>query len=166
MRTILKAVFVMMAVSEASAQEKTWNLIVAGSDTIYHCRLMHIGRNAVIFRHGVLDSIAVDSIDAVFRSSEGNFWSGAGYGALAGGLAGAAVGALTYQQPPPPSSEGFGFSLDFGVGGAAAIGAIIGSAGGFVIGGLIGASEGGVEGYDLSSRPRAIRVAILRNLIQ
>ncbi|HEX6537139.1 MAG TPA: hypothetical protein VF041_21335 [Gemmatimonadaceae bacterium] len=65
-------------------------------------------------------------------------WRGVGVGAVAGGITGAVIGAVTYRRPE--CDEGaFGCSVaDFGPGGQAAIAGALGAIAGAVVGGVIG----------------------------
>lgn len=165
MAQFTKAVFLVVFLAGiSSADVNTWNLVLSKGDTLFHCKLLRVSNGMLVFSQDVVDSVSIESLSAVFRHSEGSFWTGAGYGAIAGGAVGAIIGAASYEEPKPNPNGGYFSNLNLGFGSpalSAVGGGILGAAGGFIIGGIIGASSGDEDSYELSDRPQNARIMIL-----
>ncbi|MEX2116966.1 MAG: hypothetical protein WEB37_08760, partial [Bacteroidota bacterium] len=144
MAQFTKAVLLVLFLAGISAADgKTWNLVLSEGDTLFHCKLLHVSNGMLVFSQDAIDSVSIESVAAVFRQWEGSFWTGAKYGALAGGVVGAVIGAASYEEPRPKSDPNGGYFSDldigFGTPALSAVGAgILGAAGGIFIGGTIG----------------------------
>lgn len=144
----------------SSAQTKGWLIFTLQHDTLADCTLIAVNNSVVeIIHYDSIIRIPLDSLTVLFRRGESHFWTGAGFGALAGGVLGAIIGTASYQKPTGP------FAIDFGPGMSAAGGAIIGAPVGFAIGGAIGASSGGDELYNIQDRSRLDKAALIGSLI-
>ena len=108
-----------------------------------------------LMRNDSVIHMSVDSLHILTRHKDSHFWSAAGYGTLAGSVA----GALLAVANDHPSSGGF----NLGPGVAALGGAVLGGAIGFTVGGIVGAASGGDETYDLSREPTVEKIKILRD---
>lgn len=145
-------------IAVADAQDIPWNIVVARKDTLSDCTLLEVRDSVLVFSGISRDSVSIDSVDLVFRTTESSFWTSAGYGALIGAVTGAVIAAATHEEQP-----GSLFRITPGV--AAMGGGVAGAVGGFAIGGLIGGTSGGTEIHDLSNLPHRARFMTLHNLI-
>jgi hypothetical protein len=141
------------------AQSKEWTVVTSTHDTLRSCIIGTLKGDTVNLISGnSVVQISVDSLSMLIRHGETQFWSGAGYGTLAGVAVGAFVGLAADEK-----STGT-FALNFGPGVAALGGGILGAVTGFTIGGIIGAVSGGDEKHDLSQEPTGGKIKILRDL--
>ena len=148
-------IFVPSIASRSSAKTKAWHMVFVRGDTLTECRLSAFNDTLLSFeRNGVLASVAVDSLDKLFRRGEPTFWKSAGYGAVGGAAIGLLVGLLTGEKESWSGRSAPGLA-----------GAAIGAAGGFVIGGIIGALIGGDEAYSFAGRPRQAKIMLLRQIM-
>lgn len=154
----LLAIALLLFVSFADAQETPWQIAMSGGDTLYNCTLLDVRDGLLVISTVSRDSVMIDSIDVVYRTVSASFWSGAGYGAMAGVLVGSLIGAVTYEEHP-------GSLFNLGPGVSIAGGGLVGAVGGFTLGGIIGATSGGTETYELSKQPHRAKIMILRNLL-
>lgn len=144
----------------SSAQTNKWTVITSAQDTLRSCIVVKLEGDVVnLFCGSSVVQISVDSLSMLIRHKESHFWSGAGYGTLAGITVGAIVGLATYHKPTGA------WDIDLGPGVAALGGGILGAVTGFTIGGIVGAVSGGDEKYDLSQEPTKEKIKILRDLL-
>ncbi len=140
-------------------QTNEWTVITSAKDTLRSCIIGTLEGDVVNLVCGSsVVQIPVDSLSMLIRHRESHFWSGAGYGTLAGITVGAIVALATYHKPTGT------WAIDIGAGGAAVGGGILGAVTGFTIGGIVGAVSGGDEKYDLSQKPTKEKIKILRDL--
>ncbi|MFZ1082939.1 MAG: hypothetical protein WAO19_13555 [Candidatus Kryptoniota bacterium] len=143
----------------STAQTDEWTVITSAKDTLRSCIIGTLEGDVVNLVCGSSAvQIPVDSLSILIRHKESHFWSGAGYGTLAGITVGVIVGLGIYEKPTGP------WAIDVGRGGAALGGGILGAVAGFTIGGIVGAVFGGDEKYDLSQEPTKEKIKILRDL--
>ena len=161
--TIFSIIFIFSLFSPAiSAQKNLWTVITTSGDTLQSCLIGTLEGNMVyLVRDNGAMKICVDSLRILSKYNETHFWSGAGYGTVAGIIAGAIIGAVTYQKPKSNGEWDFDLFVQFGhtLGGG-----ILGGVTGFAVGGVIGASMGGDEKHDLSQEPTEGKIKILREL--
>jgi hypothetical protein len=152
--------FLLIISSACTAQSQLWSVRLSNGDTLSGCTLQTVDDSVLTLEHqATIKSIAVDSVDIIFRHERSQFLEGAGYGTLIGGGVGAIAGWALYRKPRGP------FAIDFGPGFSAAAGATAGALGGFLIGGIVGASYARHEEYALSGLRHKRRVLILRMLL-
>ncbi len=152
---IFAAVFLLPLPTKVVAQGTGWTMITTSGNELRSCKIIVVSDSSVDFLAGdSLFSIALDSVQSLAHHRPRHFWSGAGYGTLAGVTMGAAIGAASYHE-----SEGWNFVsrpvVAVGTG-------IFGGAVGFLVGGIIGAATGGDQTYDLSGEDGQGKARILR----
>jgi len=155
-------VFIPISAFTAFAQSSGWTVYIRSHEPVFPCTLIGIENEQIQLSCDSLKmNVAIDSVQMLAREKETHFWAGAGYGALAGVVVGAAVGLVMYEKPKP---SGY-FTLDLGPAVSAVGGGVLGVVTGFLVGGIIGTLSCGTEMYDLSKETTASRMHLIRALI-
>jgi len=155
-------VFIPISAFTAFAQSSGWTVYIRSHEPVFPCTLIGIENEQIQLSCDSLKmNVAIDSVQMLAREKETHFWAGAGYGALAGVVVGAAVGLVMYEKPKP---SGY-FTLDFGPAVSAVGGGVFGAVTGFLVGGIIGTLSGRTEMYDFSKETTTKRMQLIRALI-
>jgi len=118
--------------------EVLWKLIYLSGNEIQVDQLLTVSDTSLLtLRNGKYMRIPVDSIAVVVHYRDGHFWTGAGIGFVAGGLAGTIIGVATAAKPDPAKPETQLFSW-VNTDNSMSVGLIVGAPLGFVVGGVIG----------------------------
>jgi outer membrane lipoprotein SlyB len=165
LRAFLLITLVVVALPSAHCQTEGWEVYLIGDESIKGCTLHSVNDSLLILRYGA-ETIAVpiDSISMLRSVHITSFWTGAGYGALAGVAVGAVIGYATYSEPE--HQPGQWFTLNFGPGLNAAAGGVVGLLLGGVIGGSVAVSSSKPDEIPLTNRTHKQRVLILGSLVQ
>jgi hypothetical protein len=144
----------LFSVSVSTAQETPWHIVTSSGDTLNASSLDSLQGNQ-LFATGTngLFLLPLDSIATIHEQKEGDFWTGAAIGTIAGGVIGAVAGSAA--EPKGAWFKGLGTAAGGG----------LGLVGGFVLGGVIGGASGHDETYDLSSMTPNVRIQIVHNLL-
>ncbi len=167
-KALFAASLILFSYSLSVAQDNNWQLILASGDTISNVSLQVLEGDtvAVILSDTVHPRrILVDSIFVLRKIKESKYWKGAAIGTLTGMSAGALIGFASYSEPEP-EPEGWSIRVDFGRGGSAFFGGILGGLMGFVLGGIVGTSAGVDEIYDLSASSHNYKVYTILALLK
>ena len=92
------------------AQTNTWCVVLLTGDTLSECRLHAVDDSVLsLERNGLVVSLPLDSLDALFRRRESSFWRAVGYGTVGGAVLGMFFGLVTsdsYSGVVPKLVEG------------------------------------------------------------
>jgi hypothetical protein len=164
-RFLLFCTLVMVVPPSVRCQAEGWEVHPFGREPITGCLLVGVNDSMLIVKNAAGDmSVSVDSIALLRNIHVTSFWTGAGYGALAGGALGAVIGYATYSEPEHRPGEWF--HLNFGPGLNAAAGGVVGLLVGGLVGGSIAVSSSKPEEVVLSNRTHQHRVLILGSLVK
>jgi len=166
-RAIVKSiVLVPLLFASVQAQAKLWTVTLSSGADISGCVLHNVRNDTLrVLINGRFRAIPVDSIIALSHKEPRHVGSGVAIGMLAGAAIGAVIGYLSYEKPmPDPDDDGFG-PWDFGPGGDAIGGGLIGILPGGLLGGLIGAIPR-EEVHEWIRWPTPSKVQVLEALIE
>jgi len=146
----------------AFTQSKMITVITIARDTLHNCKISDIKNDTVELMLGdEFRNIPVDSLKLLILPGGSNFWTGAEYGTIMGGILGAFIGSI-----PDKKEEQSTCSIKLEWGGLSVIeGLCIGALVGCPIGGVLGLASGGDVEYDLSHINLQGKIKILNNFI-